>query len=119
MCAPQRPLHLLLLHEPSAHYLVDCRFNERRADRFLSLPTEKGTVVDTLAILKVGAIKVIVRNECAHARGFGEGQAAAQGQQEAINAIAAAQTLWPGLGSVIYYKMELRRLRQHLHVDLL
>jgi hypothetical protein len=86
--------------------LVDCRFNERRADRFLSLPTEKGTVVDTLAILKVGAIKVIVRNECAHARGFGEGQAAAQGQQEAINGIAAAQMLWPGLGSVIYYTME-------------
>jgi len=30
----KRPLHLLFLDKPSAHYLVDGRFHERGADRF-------------------------------------------------------------------------------------
>jgi hypothetical protein len=32
--SPERPLHLLFLDEPSAHDLVDRRFNECRADPF-------------------------------------------------------------------------------------
>jgi len=30
----ERPVHLLALDEASAHHLVDCRFDERSADRF-------------------------------------------------------------------------------------
>ena len=39
MCSPERPLHLLFLHEPPSHDLVDCRFDERRADPFTLSPS--------------------------------------------------------------------------------
>jgi hypothetical protein len=34
MRTPLAPLHLLLLAEPFAHHLVDCRFHKARADPF-------------------------------------------------------------------------------------
>ncbi len=39
MCSTEGPLHLLLLDEPPADYLVDRRLNERRADPFSLSPS--------------------------------------------------------------------------------
>jgi hypothetical protein len=50
MCSPERPLHLLFLDEPSAHYLVDRRFNECRANPF-SLSPSFAEVWNELAVV--------------------------------------------------------------------
>jgi len=34
VCAPRRPLHLLLLHKPLADHLIDRGFHKRSADGF-------------------------------------------------------------------------------------
>ena len=46
----QRPLHLLLLYESSADYLVDRRLHECRADRF-PLTSTLAEVRDELAVI--------------------------------------------------------------------
>jgi hypothetical protein len=50
-CAPpERPLHLLLLEELSAHNLVDRRFNKCRADPFTLSPS-RAIVWNKLAVV--------------------------------------------------------------------
>lgn len=39
VCSSKRPLHLLFLNEPSAHYLIDRRFNEGGANPFSLSPS--------------------------------------------------------------------------------
>ena len=57
MGAPQRPLHLLFLDEPSTHYLVDRRLHECRADRF-PLPSPLAEVRNELTIIADVCLKL-------------------------------------------------------------
>ena len=65
MSSAQGPLHLLLLDEPPADDLVDCRFDKRGTDPF-SLPPSIAEVRDELAVVPDVSLEVshAVRDLC-------------------------------------------------------
>ncbi len=56
MCTTERPLHLLLLDEPSTDHLIDRRFHERGADGF-ALSSTLAEVRNELAVVANVSLK--------------------------------------------------------------